>query len=307
MIHDRPIRFPDDVWPVRDFLSALYPISPPGTVWDVRRWDGSIFYSEAPGLDPARAVRSRLWVTEAGRIVAAAMSEGGRQIHPHVHPEAAHLLEDVIAWAEEAAAAAGDDRVLLTVWEADEATQRVATARGYGKTDRWEVVRSTRPGSAPLPQLPIADGYVLRSTRDDPGDHQAVADLLNAAFERTVHYAGEHAGFTRRAPSFRRETDLVAEAPDGSFAAYAAVCWDSCNRRATFEPVCTHPAHRRRGLARTLMHEGMLRAIGLGAAVIDVATGDADPANALYASLPFTEAYRGRLWVRDLPASRDGD
>ena len=45
------------------------------------------------------------------------------------------------------------------------------------------------------------------------------------------------------------------------------------------------------------MLEGMRRASALGAAVVDVATGDADPANALYASLPFSECYRGRLWT----------
>lgn len=300
MIRDRPIGFPDDVWPVRDFLSRLYPITPLGTVWDVRRWDGSIFYAAVPGLAPDRAARSRLWVTEAGRIVAAAMSEGGRQIHPHVAPEAAHLLGEVIGWAEEAAAAAGDDRVLLHVWQHDEATRRIADARGYERSQGWEILRSVRLGTTPLPQPAIPDGYTLRSTRDDPADHGAIADLLNAAFGRTFHYAAEHATFTHLAPSFRRETDLVIEAPDGTFAAYAAVCWDSCNRRATFEPVCTHPRHRRRGLAKALMLEGMRRAAELGAAVIDVAAGDADPANTLYASLPFTEVYSGELRVRQL-------
>jgi GNAT superfamily N-acetyltransferase len=302
-LRDRPVEFPDDVWPVRDFLSRLYPLAPAGTVWDVRRWDGSIFYSPTPGLAPERAARSRLWVTGAGRIVAAAMSEGGHQIHPHVDPEAGHLLEEVIAWSEEAAAAAGDDAVLLTVWDHDAATQAVADARGYRETGRREIVRSLRAGAAPPEPTPPA-GYALRPTRDEAGDHQAVADLLNAAFGRTSHTAAEHATFARRAPSFRRDTDLVAEAPDGSFAAYAALCWDSCNRRATFEPVCTHPDHRRRGLAAALMLAGLRRAIGLGAAVVDVATGDADPANALYASLPFAEVYRGRVRERPLRAEQ---
>lgn len=300
MIRDRPITFPDDVWPVRDFLSRLYSITPSGTVWDVRRWDGSIFYAAVPGIAPDRADRSRLWVTEGGRIVAAALSEGGRQIHPHVDPETAHLLDEVVGWAEGAAAAVGDDCVLLHVWRHDEAMRRVASARGYERSEGWEILRSLRLGAAPLPHPVVPAGYVLRSTRDTPADHGAIADLVNAAFGRTFHVAAEHATFTRFAPSFRRETDLVLEAPDGTFAAYAAVCWDSNNRRATFEPVCTHPRHRRRGLAKALMLEGMRRAAELGAVVIDVATGDADPANTLYASLPFAEVYSGELWSRKL-------
>lgn len=43
------------------------------------------------------------------------MSEGGRQIHPHVAPEAAGLLDEVVVWSEQAAGAAGEAEVLLTV------------------------------------------------------------------------------------------------------------------------------------------------------------------------------------------------
>ena len=304
MIRSRPIRDPEDIEPVREFLVRLWPRVPTGTVWEVRRWDGSIFHNEAPGLAPQRAVRSRLWLDERGRIVAAALSEGDRQIHPQVAPEAAGLLDEVVAWAERAAAAAGEEAVTLTVWEHDEATRQVAVARGYQATDRWEATRLLHVGAPPPPPGQLADGYLLRATVDDPADHQGIADLLNAAFGRTSHTAVELENFTRLAPSFRRETDLVAEATDGRLAAYAAVCWDTDNRHAIFEPVCTHPAHRQRGLARTLMLEGVRRAVELGAAVIQVGTGDADPANALYESLPFDETRRGVLWERSLRTTR---
>jgi len=304
VVHDRPIEIPRDVWPVRDFLVELYRVAPPATVWEVRRWDGSIFHNPEPGLAPERAARSRLWVTDAGRIVAATLSEGGPQIHPHVFPEAGKLLEEVVAWAEEAGFASGEEDVLLHVWDHDEATHRIALGRGYRATDAWEIVRSLRVGEPLPPVPPLPDGYLLRTTRDDPRDHDAVAELLNAAFGRTGHVGAELATFTRSAPSFRRETDLVAEAPDGRLAAYAAVCWDTCNRHAIFEPVCTHPGHRQRGLAKALMLEGMRRAAELGAEVIDVGTGDADPANALYASMPFTQTYRGRFWAQAARRSR---
>ena len=299
-VESRGLRGLDDFWPVRDFLASLYPITPAGTVWDVRRWDGSIWHSDPPGLAPERAERSRLWVTPGGRVVAAAMNEGGRQIHPHVHPAFGNLLAEVIAWSEGAATTAGDDRVLLHVWSHDEATRRVAVERGYLESDGCEVLRSLRLRRAvALPAPAVPDGYAVRTTGSET-DHQAIADLLNAAFGRTFHTAVDLANFASRAPSFRRDLDLVAEAPDRTLAAYAAVCWDSCNRRAIFEPVCTHPAHRQRGLAKALMLEGMWRARDRGARVIDVGTGDMDPANVLYASLPFGEVYRGRYWEKAL-------
>lgn len=300
MAIDRPFRFPDDVFPVRDLLVELLPLLPFGMVWDVRRWDGSIFYGATPGLSPERAARTRLWVTGGGRVVAAALWEGGRQIHPQVHPDHAHLLPEVVAWSEQAAAAAGQFSVLLHVWDQDAAGHRLAVERGYRLTAGWEVVRWVRPGRAGFPAPEAPAGYTIRETGDDPSDHRALADLLNVSFGRTIHEAAETMGFARHAPSFRRDLDLVAEAPDGGLAAYAAVCWDAANHHAIFEPVCTHPVHRGRGVARAVMLEGMRRARDLGAQLISVGTGDGDAANALYASLPFTWVHRGRFWEKSL-------
>jgi len=297
-IVDRPHRGADDFWPIRDFLSSLWPISPPGVPWDVRRWDGSYCHSDPLRLDEDRAARTRVWEADGGRIVAAALSEGGRQLHPHVHPRYRWLLDDVVAWSERAAASAGSEEVLLHVWDHDAGMERLAERRGYRPTGGWEILRGLRFDTGPLPEPVVAGGYVMRATRDDEADHRAIAELLNAAFGRSFHHAGELRNFQALAPSFRRDLDLVAFAPDGSFAAYAAVCWDSANAHGIFEPVCTHPEHRRLGLAKALMLEGMRRARAMGAEVIDVGTGDMDPANALYASLPFTEVYRGCFWEK---------
>jgi ribosomal protein S18 acetylase RimI-like enzyme len=316
VIGNRPYRGAEDFWPVRDFLATLYPIALPAVVWDVRRWDGSHCHSDPPGLDDARAVRTRLWEAPGGRIVAATLSEGGRQIHPHAHPEYRRLLDEVFAWSEQAAAAAGLEAVLVHVWDHDAETRRIAERRGYRRTGGWEILRALRFGAEPLPMPLMPAGYRMRTTRDDDDDHRAIAALLNAAFDRTFHHAGELRSFQATAPSFRRDLDLIAVASDGTLAAYAAVCWDSRNARGIFEPVCTHPDHRQRGLAKALMLEGMRRARAMGAEVIDVGTGDMDPANALYDSLPFAEVYRGRFWEkvvagqawpRSLHPGRQGD
>jgi ribosomal protein S18 acetylase RimI-like enzyme len=143
----------------------------------------------------------------------------------------------------------------------------------------------------------VAPGYTLRTTRpEDPAECQRMADLLNAAFGRDFHNAAEYHDFCRLAPSFRQDLDLVAVAPDGSFAAYVGIPYDDVNRRGIFEPVCTHPDHRRLGLAQALMQEGLRRLKALGAVDATVDTGNVLPANQLYDSLGFTEAYRGYAW-----------
>lgn len=57
----------------------------------------------------------------------------------------------------------------------------------------------------------------------------------------------------------RPELDLVAVAPDGRFAAYVGIPYDEFNQRGIFEPVCTHPDHRQKGLAKVLVQEGLHR------------------------------------------------
>ncbi len=87
-------------------------------------------------------------------------------------------------------------------------------------------------------------------------------------------------------------------APNGAFAAYVGIPYDRANQMGIFEPVCTHPEHHRRGLARALMREGLLRLRALGAQYAMVDTGDMAPANQLYDAMGFSEMYRGTYWKK---------
>jgi mycothiol synthase len=228
------------------------------------------------------------------------VSEAPDDAHLQVHPDYRHLEDEMIAWALEnlAARSGGGRRCLDTyVYEYDVLRQGFLSGRGFEKTNEWGMIRHMRLGAQPLSPSRIAGGYTLRTTRpDDASDCERIAGLLNAAFGRTFHNADEYRNFTRHAPCFRQHLDLVAEAPGGAFAAYVGIPYDMENRRGIFEPVCTHPDHRRRGLAASLMREGLLRLRSLSAQDVTVDTGDMEPANGLYDSLGFTEAYRGYVW-----------
>jgi ribosomal protein S18 acetylase RimI-like enzyme len=148
----------------------------------------------------------------------------------------------------------------------------------------------------PLRDKTTVDGYLLRSLRS-ADESQRIADVLNAGFGRTFHTAVEFELFTA-APDFRFDLCLVAEVPDGSFASYVALQYDETNRRGIVEPVCTHPDHRRRGLAAALLIDGLHRIVALGATEAQLDTGLAAAANALYESVGFTEAQVGHVWRR---------
>ena len=294
----------DDFWRMRALLSVTFPITPIGLNWEVRRLDGQRFYEAGVTANRLQARPVQLWETADGDLVGYVLAEGRDDAHIQIHPDYRHVEPDMVAWAEEhlAAPTADGDRALeIYTYEYDALRQHILTERGYTKMEYGGMVRHLRLGKQPLPQPVIAAGYTLRTTDpDDLADCQRIADLLNAAFGRTFHNALEYRNFTRYAPCFRRDLDLVMEAPDGSFAAYIGAPYDEENHYGIFEPVCTHPDHQRKGLARALMAEGLLRLRALGAVDVTVDTGDMVAANAFYTAMGFTEAYKGYSWRKTI-------
>jgi mycothiol synthase len=305
MISARLYRDEKDFWRVRRLLIDTVGITPVGFNWEVRRWDGTRFHNPRGELAPGAGLRIRLW-EDGDRLVAAIHPEGQGNAHLQVHPDYRHLEEEMIAWAEANLAADGEDGVRtlnLFVNDYDAGRRRLLAGRGYVECAWGGVTRYLRLGRQSLTTPRIPPGYTLRTarSRQSLADSQAVADLLNAAFGRTWHTAQEIQVFARLAPSYRPDMDLVAEAADGTLAAYVGIAYDPDNRLAIFEPVCTHPDHLRRGLAKTLMQEGLLRLRALGAQGACVGTGDMLPANRLYDAIGFSEAYRGRGWEKRIP------
>lgn len=211
----------------------------------------------------------------------------------------------MFAWAEEhlARPVGGAGRQLeIGAFEYDRTRTLLLEKRGYEPSDDGGTFYLLRFGLRTMPEAQLANGYRLRETR--PGcvvDAQRIADLLNDAFRRDFHNAEEYLVFASHSPCFRHDLDLVAEAPDGSFASYVGLPYDEQNRYGIFEPVCTHPDHRRKGLAQALMWEALRRARALGAVTASTATVRATAAHRLYESIGFTETYETRVWRRRAP------
>jgi GNAT superfamily N-acetyltransferase len=245
-----------------------------------------------------------MWETAAGRLVGVVHAEYPGDVFLELHPDYRSLEVAMVAWAEahfSAPRAVAPGRELrFYVHEYDIPRRRLLTARGYEKTAQGGMFRRMRLGHGPLPASELPVGYTLRSLRPgDEGDYQRLADVLTAGFNRTGHTAAEARAFVTGAPSFRSDLHLVAALPDDRFAAHIGFTLDA-NRRGIVEPVCTHPAHLRKGLARALMAEGLRRLQALGAVEVTVDTGDAEAANTFYDAVGFTEGYKGYIWRKQV-------
>ena len=295
----------EDFWLVRHFLIETWPLMPPAFNWEVRRWDGSYFHNKQAGwpekLGGAQGVR--LWETEGGRLVGAVHPEGTGDAWLEIHKDFRRLEPEMLDWAEaNLVRTVKDGRRKLGVfaWEYDEQRQQLLSQRGFKKREQGEVFRR-KPCSEAVSKPPrMPGGYRLHEVR--PGhaeDCERYAALLNAAFGRDFHKAQEIVTFTSKSPSFRSELELVAVAPDGSFAALAGMIYEEDNRYGLFEPVCATPKPRPLGLTGLLMVEGHRRACELGAECCHVATGIGAAANRFYSALGFEIISTGWMWVKE--------
>jgi len=91
-----------------------------------------------------------------------------------------------------------------------------------------------------------------------------------------------------RLPGYHRDLDVVAVTQDGIVASYENGWIDQVNRTGDFGPVGALPAHRRQGLTRAVLLEGLRRMQALGMDRVCVSTGESNtPALRLYQSLGF--------------------
>ena len=304
----RPWTAGDDPWRAREFLRAAFlACGRRAQVWHVGRFD----YLRAhvlPNVTGGRLEDLVLALEVDGELRALAIADGAPgEVHLAMHPGArTEPLEAVLLdAAEQLLARVGDDGGrTLAVWTAadDELRRGLLRARGFvthgtvERIARCDLTRTVAVASCP-------DGYRVRSLGDGlellercyaSGLAFHDGDLKVAAENRDdpAWYRG-----IQRAPLYRRDLDLVAVAPDGAVGAVATMWFDDATRSVLFEPVATVPTHRRRGLGRALLTEGLRRAREVGADLALVG-GYGEGANALYRAAFGDDHEVVEAWVR---------
>lgn len=197
------------------------------------------------------------------RVVAWGWLEGPGELTLQVDPEYADVADDVLEWAEEAADRAADkaaeaappavgSRISTTISGLETHIAAALEARGYTAAVDGPFFTHLGHDLTRLPPVPaLPDGYSLR--RCGEGDVAARAAAHRAAWSswNSAYSEQQHAAMRSLWP-YKSDFDLMAIAPDGTPAAYYQGWYDEESRVGLFEPVGTHPEHRRLGLARTL-------------------------------------------------------
>jgi GNAT superfamily N-acetyltransferase len=270
---------------------------------------GEIAWSFAPPRDPDDPTRRyRLW-REGDRVLAWGvinppmrmrisddrweMSKAG--LVWQVHPERPELLDDILDWfAAETPGAARQTSVRGT----DPGARARVEAHGYvhDPSAPFDLMNRRELREIAAPAVP--HGYAL-TTMADVNDIEKRVGVHRAAWEPSSLTIDKYAAIMRTWP-YRAEFDFVVVAPDGSLACSALGWFDEANRVGEFEPVGTHPDHRRLGLASSILLFGMQRFRDAGAtdAIIGCRGDDDYPIPKLvYHGIGFREISRDLPYV----------
>lgn len=264
--------------------------------WTQPRWEYMHFH---PLINDQP--RERIGVLEDdGRIVGVAHFEHGLALnyiqHGHGYEDLLPLLVDHVE-----ASFGGWSRSLqrnmigLYVNDFDEPLMREVAGRGFEQQERYsEDYLRFRIDDA-FPEAPLPAGFRLQSLSDENDLHK-----INRVLWRGFNHQGpapddEIPGRiqVQRAPSFRKDLNIVVVAPDESYVAYAGMWFVPENKLGYVEPVATDPAYRRMGLGRAAVLEGVRRVIDLGAAYIWVGR-DME----FYKAIGFERQFRRSLWIK---------
>jgi ribosomal protein S18 acetylase RimI-like enzyme len=229
--------------------------------------------------------KRHLWL-EGARCVAWAWVDRPAELTFEVRPES-DLHDVVLDWFEGEAEGDGP----LSVWMQDDDAEavQVLERRGFrravdGRSYLHYALGLNEEITTPI----LPPGYTLRTIRTPADLHERVE--VHRAVWSPSRVTEESYRNVMAAWPYRPDLDCVAETSDGRFASYVLCWYDEANRAGEFEPVGTHPDHRRKGLGAATCRFALrrLREEGARTAVVYAGGREADaPARALYEAVGF--------------------
>jgi len=294
LVTDRSYEGPDDVARLQRFTSACIAAAGhsgylhPG---EVPHW----MFNGQRNEDLTRLVR--IWEAE-GEIVAWVLVSPRHagfeaQVAPQVRIERPSLERNALLWGEMRTRAVLAERgattggMVVDAFEDDAVRTRHLVDLGWRPGDESLVLTMASLAGAPMVEPP--DGYVIRTVAGVE-EAEAVAAVHSAAFG-SVWLPGQYRA-AMESPGYDPGRELVAVAPDGTFAGFAVMWHDHTNGIGLFEPVGVHPAHRRIGLGRAVLAAGLAHMRRSGMTTASVMYEPANPASGpLYRSLGFVDTW----------------
>ena len=177
------------------------------------------------------------------------------------------------------------DWIFADAFQGDTARSELLATLGWEPDDEPPYVLN-RMEITTIEVPPLPEGFSFRSARGIE-DAAALAAVHNGAFNPT-NWTPELYQKVMESPGYAPERELVIQAPDGTFVAFAVTWYDHLNRTGLFEPVGTHRDYQRRGFGKALMLYSLQQMAAAGMEFASVAHfGDNEAARGLYQACGF--------------------
>ena len=298
-----PIVMRDFVWAedfelVHSFLIKLFKLTNKLHNWIPTRFEnrkvgpcGTIYQDEEDN-------EVKIWLDRKKIVAVTILQES--DLYINTHPDYKFVELEIIQWAEEERKKLKENSVeenTLNIVAIESDSKRISLLEklGYINTGFVEYSR-IRPLDLPIPDYDLPEGYEVKQL-DMEIDFPKYQEVMISVFKYCKNMTEESARIFTKASFYNPELDIVVVAPDGSFAAFCTIRLDSEREIAEIEPVGTHPDHRRLGLAKAVILEGLERLENYQPAIICIPDAAATAgANKLYDSLGFTEKEEVQIW-----------
>jgi mycothiol synthase len=216
------------------------------------------------------------------------------------------VTDTLLAWAEsrlrETARTLPDDRrawFATSTFDGHEELTECLAARGYAQV-RWDA-EMVRPSMDDLPEVSLPEGYAIRAVR--PDDMPSVTAMVVEAFHE--HWGESESSGNELSewiddPRFDIGLVTVVWHGEEPAACVSVQLHDHADGGviAYVDGVSTHPAHRRRGLARAALADSLRRvaARGVTRAYLGVDTDNQNQAYDLYEHAGFRKVAGSTSW-----------
>lgn len=283
---------------VGDFLIAHHQPGNADGNWIEPAWEYMHFH---PMLDSANMGRFGVW-EYGGEIVAVVHYESSLgEAFFEFHPAYKHLRKYMLTYAEAnlGGVSQKDGRGYLSAYVNDNDAEFLSLVqeRGYQRDANGDRPMSQFDIPDPFPPPSLPDGFSLTSLAEEC-DWSKVHRVLWRGFGHGDDVPMNEEEFESRrrmfeTPKAQRDLKIAVKSPNGDFAAFCGMFYESTGRFAYVEPVATVPDYRRMGLGKAAVLEGIRRCGALGAEVAYVGS-DQD----FYLAFGFRKIYATQSWVK---------
>ncbi len=260
--------------------------------WLEPRWEYMHYH---PNLDEASLDRIGVWEHDGMLVAVAHYEHALGEAFFQVRPGYESLKETLVDYAESSLYEVPDKglkRLNLIINDFDHRMAQTAERKGYVKTESplWESCYWIRH---PLPEIRLPAGFALMSL-EQQCDVQKVHRVMWRGFGHSGEPPAEGIAWRERkmsAPNFRHHLTMVTLAPNGDYASFCGMWYDTTNKFCYVEPVATDPDYRRMGLGAAVVLSSIGRASELGAEVAYVGSGQP-----FYEALGFKKMFKAHRW-----------